>query len=61
MVVYEEYKKNLIKAYSTEEFYITRDNILYEEAIDLKSFGYKYEETDIPIEHEENKGEDFYE
>ena len=53
MIIYEDYNEILIKAYSDERFYIERDEVLYEEAIDPKDSGRVYTETDVPIEHEE--------
>lgn len=44
--------KTLIRIYSTEGKMIERNGSLYGEAIDDASFGYAYNETDIPIEGE---------
>lgn len=43
----------LVRTYSTLGFYIERDGVQYSEAIDNVAFGYKYTETDIPIENAE--------
>jgi hypothetical protein len=47
-------KKDFIKTYSDERFYIRKvgTDEEYSEAIDLPSMGYTYEETDKPIEKE---------
>ena len=45
--------RTLIRTYSTLNMYIERDGVQYSEAIDDIAFGYKYNETDIPIEKEE--------
>lgn len=47
-------KKDFIKTYSDERFYIRKVGTEeeYSEAIDLPSMGYTYEETDKPIEEE---------
>ena len=55
MVIYENYNEFLVRAFSDENFYIKRNEILYEEAIDPKNSGRVYTETDVPIEHEENE------
>lgn len=48
---------NLYRTYSDENKYIKQleTGNLYEEAIDLESKQYTYEETDILIENEENE------
>lgn len=48
---------NLYRTYSDENKYIRQleTGNLYEEAIDLESKQYTYEETDILIENEENE------
>lgn len=60
MIIYEDYNEFLVRAYSDENFYIERDEVLYEEAIDPKNYGRVYTETDIPIE-EENIEENLFE
>lgn len=59
MVIYEEYNETLIKAFSDEHFYIERDGIMYQEAIDLKELGRTYTETDVLIEDDEAQVEDY--
>lgn len=49
----ENKKGKFIKQYSDLHFYIQREGVLYEEAIDPIEFDREYEETDIPIEQEE--------
>lgn len=39
----------LVRTYSTENFYIEREGIRYEDAIDPEDSGRVYTETDIPI------------
>ena len=48
-------EKQFMKNYSDQNFYIQRDGIKYTEAIDPIEFAEEreYEETDIPIENEE--------
>ena len=53
MIIVEKYKDNLVRTYSDKGMCIERDGVLYNDAIDLKEFGYTYTETDIPIETEE--------
>ena len=53
MIIYENYNEDLIRAFSDENFYIKREGVLYEEAIDPKDSGRVYIETDVSIEHEE--------
>ena len=47
-------KKDFIKTYSDERFYIRKVGTEeeYSEAIDIPAMGYAYEETDKPIELE---------
>lgn len=57
MVIYEEYGTNplgveLIRAYSDAGFYIEREGLEYEEAIDPKSEHRTYTETEHVIEDE---------
>lgn len=54
MVIYENYGTNskgveLVKAYSSENLYITRDGVMYEEAIDPRDANRQYEETNAHI------------
>ena len=49
----ENKKGKFIQQYSDLHFYIQREGVLYEEAIDPIEFDREYEETDIPIEQEE--------
>ena len=54
MVIYEDIGESrigieLVRAYSDKEMKIVRDGILYDEAIDPKSAGRVYNETEIPI------------
>lgn len=60
MIIYEDYNEFLVRAYSDENLYIERDEVLYEEAIDPKDSGRVYTETDIHIE-EENIEEGLFE
>ena len=48
----------LIRTYSNEGKYITRDGEKYEEAIDPEGLGRVYEETDELIPVEEDEGQD---
>ena len=50
----------LIRTYSNEGKYITRDGEKYEEAIDPEGLGRVYEETDelIPVEEEDEEPEE---
>lgn len=50
---------NLYRTFSDENFYIKQlpTEILYQEAIDVESAPYTYEETNIPIEEEKDKRE----
>ena len=51
MVIYEDLENGLVKAYSDQKMMICGGSPkgLYSEAIDPKSAGRTYEETDIPI------------
>lgn len=54
MIVTEFYRKRrdgvrLARTYSDANFYIERDGVQYEEAIDPEDSGRVYTETDIPI------------
>lgn len=55
MVVYEDLENDLVKAYSDKKMMIHGGSPegLYSEAIDPKSAGRTYEETDIPIPEDE--------
>lgn len=60
MIVVEFYMERydgvrLVRTYSSEGKYITRDGEIYEEAIDPEELGRVYEETDeyIPVEEDE--------
>lgn len=55
MVVYEDLENDLVKAYSDKKMMIRGGSPegLYSEAIDPKSAGRTYEETDIPIPEDE--------
>lgn len=62
MVIYEDYGTNkkgvaLTRAYSDQDFFIVRDEILYVDAVDPTELGRKYGETDIPIWDEEEEDE----
>lgn len=46
--------------YSDAGFYIERDGILYEDAIDPLNTNRIYAETEIPIEQEEEENENIY-
>lgn len=46
--------------YSDAGFYIERDGILYEDAIDPLNTDRTYTETEIPIETEEEENEDIH-
>lgn len=64
MIKTEYYKtlKNgaiLNRTYSTDGMMIERDGVLYGEAIDDASFGYEYNETDIPVDSESATEEDY--
>ena len=50
----EDLKENLYRTYSDENFYIRQIETgnVYEEAVDLESANYTYEETDEKIEVE---------
>lgn len=50
----------LVRTYSSEGKYITRDGEIYEEAIDPEELGRVYEETDeyIPVEEDEEPADD---
>lgn len=50
----ENKKGKFIKQYSDLHVYIQREGVLYEEAIDPIEFDREYEETDIPIEDNED-------
>lgn len=52
MVVYENYSETLVRAYSDSGFYIERDGVKYEDAIDPKDAHRVYTETDEPIQGE---------
>jgi hypothetical protein len=61
MIVKEFYKQredgiNLYRTYSNKDYYIRKIGTeeIYEEAIDVESSPYKYEETDQKIKREEN-------
>jgi len=49
----------LVRTYSSEGKYITRDGEIYEEAIDPEELGRVYEETDelIPVDEDEDEDE----
>lgn len=49
----------LVRTYSSEGKYITRDGEIYEEAIDPEELGRVYEETDelIPVDEDEYEDE----
>lgn len=54
MVIYEDYVQpgfhiDLEKAYSDQHVYIEYAGVFYDEAINEKSLGIRYNETDIPI------------
>ena len=58
MIVVEFYRERsdgvrLIRTYSDEGKYITRDGVIYNEAIDPDGLGRVYEETDEYIQVEE--------
>lgn len=65
MLVREFYKhsdffdEDMYRTYSDEGFKIRQieTDTLYDEAIDLESKNYTYEETDVPIEDEEEETE----
>lgn len=59
MIVVEKYKDNLVRTYSDKGMYIERDGVQYGEAIDIADFGYKYTETNMPIETEEATEADY--
>lgn len=48
----------LVRTYSSEGKYITRDGEIYEEAIDPEELGRVYEETDELIPVDEGEDED---
>lgn len=50
MVVYETLSETLTRAYSDANMLIERDGVRYEEAVDPKSYGRTYTETNIPID-----------
>lgn len=65
MIVTEFYMERwdgvrLVRTYSSEGKYITRDGEIYEEAIDPEELGRVYEETDeyIPVEEDEELADD---
>ena len=65
MIVTEFYMERrdgvrLVRTYSDEGKYITRDGEIYEEAIDPEELGRVYEETDeyIPVEEDEEPADD---
>lgn len=65
MIVTEFYMERrdgvrLVRTYSSEGKYITRDGEIYEEAIDPEELGRVYEETDeyIPVEEDEEPADD---
>lgn len=47
--------KEFVRNYSSDGFYIERDNIKYSEAIDLPEMGYTYTETNELIEKTEDE------
>lgn len=51
----------LIRTYSDEGYFIEREDILYEEAIDPKDSGRVYHETDILIPVEDEEPDEGYE
>lgn len=55
----ERLQEDMYKTYSDEGFYIRQVETgnIYEEAIDLESHNFTYEETDNPIEKEEEEDE----
>ena len=55
MVVYKDIKNDLVKAYSDRKVMIRGGSPegIYSEAIDPKSAGRTYEETDIPVPEDE--------
>ena len=64
MIVTEFYMERLdgvrlVRTYSSEGKYITRDGEIYEEAIDPEELGRVYEETDeyIPVDKDEDEDE----
>ena len=52
--------RDFIKRYSDEDFYLEREECLYEEALDPYELKDEriYTETDIPIEHPETEPEE---
>lgn len=58
-VVYGE--KEFLRTYSDEGFYIERDGVTYEEAVDPLDSGREYTETNVVIESEEATEEDYQE
>lgn len=57
MIIYEDYGKSpvghdLMRAYSDQHFYITRNGALYKEDVYPKDMPRYFEETDILIEDE---------
>lgn len=52
--------RDFIKRYSDEDFYLEREECLYEEALDPYELKDEriYTETDIPIEHPEEEPEE---
>ncbi|MBR4308901.1 MAG: hypothetical protein IKT58_04805 [Oscillospiraceae bacterium] len=59
MIKTEVYKvlpggKTLVRTYSTTGRMILREGLMYSEAIDDASFGYAYEETNVPAEGEDS-------
>lgn len=68
MIVREFYRTradgvNLYRTYSDEEFKIRQieTDTIYDEAIDVETSNYTYEETNLPIELEEAETEDYIE
>lgn len=60
MVIYEDIGNDLVRAYSDRKVYILGGfpEGKYEEAIDPKSLGRTYTETDEPIVEEDEGGEE---
>ena len=56
----EKYNENMYRTYSDESYFIKQIETgnIYEEAIDLESKSFTYEETDIPIIEEVEEGLD---
>lgn len=55
MLIEEMLEDGRIRHYSDQDMHIRQleTDILYEDAVDVVPCRYTYEETDIPIEHEE--------